>query len=131
MCGLKWFFYYYQKIARNVRIVSQIVRIFRILAGKYYFFFRFWRLKKSSFLHENCEENFLKRSLVKIKFSLLSSFQIIWGWFLFQLSIKIHSYIETMFQKCSFENIFQNVWCPTKKNLVGVFGTEGKFSFNF
>ena len=100
------------RIVRNVRIMSQIVRIYRIFIPEKHYFFQFW-LTKSKFLHDNL------KSLFKMKFKLLSPFLIILCWLLFQWKLKIYSFIFREYVPGVFirENIPKVHGVPQKKTL--------------
>ena len=100
------FFKFDQNIARNVQLMFQIVRIFRIFSQQKTFFFDFdWT--KANF----CMKIFFKKSR--------------------QIEVQLiyfnPNYIGlNILQKCSFENILQKYMTSHNTNFaVWVFGTEG------
>ena len=71
------FFKFDQKIARNVQLMFQIVRIFRIFSQQKTFFFSILTEQKPIFAWELFMKIFFKKSVVQLIFSLFSSFRYI------------------------------------------------------
>ena len=127
------FFKFDQKIARNLQLMFQIVRIFRIFSQQKTFFFRFW-LNKSQFLHENYSWKFSLKKVSSNWFSAYFLHSDILDWLLFQLPIKIYSFIfSRIFSRSVHSRIFsRNTWRPTIKTLqYGYLVLREQFSFDF